>query len=346
MRVEPVTGKHVWTAAELIADPTWTMMLDPSMNHEARAALARVGARPLDRIDAGDFILPVLGDALNGLIDQIEGGRGVALIRGLAVDDLDETELEQLFWGLAAHIGIAEPQDSAGKRLHHVCAERSFADADAVRTAFREDDKLRGYQTNAELHFHGDGSDALFFLCHRTGRSGGLNRIVSAGKAFNAVLAKDPSLAITLQKDFAFDARGELGPGRLWQLSPVFMFHEERLSILYKRGYIDLAQRLPGVPPLTGAQLEALGALDEALNDPDHYHEFLMQPGDILIANNYNVLHARTHFIDHDDPARRRHMLRIWATLKRNRRPLPPALKTSREFAASHARRIALGDPL
>lgn len=37
-------------------------------------------------------------------------------------------------------------------------------------------------------------------------------------------------------------------------------------------------------------------------------------------------------------------MLRIWATLRRNRRPLPIPFRTTREFAATQARREALGD--
>jgi hypothetical protein len=64
------------------------------------------------------------------------------------------------------------------------------------------------------------------------------------------------------------------------------------------------------------------------------------------MANNYNVLHARTRFADAEDPARARHMLRICCTLRRNRRPLPPAFRESREFAATFKRRVALGDPI
>ena len=36
------------------------------------------------------------------------------------------------------------------------------------------------------------------------------------------------------------------------------------------------------------------------------------QPGDIQLLNNYTILHARGDFEDHDDPALKRHLLRIW----------------------------------
>ncbi len=345
VRTQPVQGADVWTGAQLAADPSWIFHLDTAHRIEAMAALAKVKALnlPIEAITRDVFALPTLGPLLASLADTIEGGRGVALVRGVPIDDLPVEDVERLFWGMATHVGFPEPQDSSGKTLHHVRAEQAFATLDEARTAFRNSN-IRGYQTNVELQFHGDGSDALFFLCRRAGKKGGLSRVVSAGTAFNAVLRRDAELAAILQEDFAFDTRGELGRDHPWQISPIFIEYGGKLSILYKRGYIDLAQRLDGVPPLTARQVDALDALDAALNDPANYHEFLMQPGDIQIANNYNVLHSRTQFEDHLEPEKQRHMLRIWATLRAHRRPIPPPFRKTREFAASQRRRVDLGD--
>jgi hypothetical protein len=342
MRREPIKDVSVWRAADLAADQGWVLDLNPDDQAEILLALAHVRRLALDHIDRDNFILPVLGPRLDAVIDEIEGGRGVSLIRGVPIEGLALPELEKLFWGLSCHIGHPEPQDGGGRRLHHVRAEQAFASKAAADAAFQASN-LRGYQTNIELQFHGDGSDVLFFLCRRAGRSGGLSRVASAATAFNAVLARDPALAAALQQPFWFDVRGELGPDRPCQVAPIFSWYEGRLSMLYKRGYIALAQRLPGVPPLTALQVAAMDALDEALAAPGAAYEFMMRPGDIEIANNYNVLHARTAFVDHDEPEQRRHMLRIWSTLRRNRRPLPPALRETREFRASW-RRLALGD--
>lgn len=346
MRTQPVTGPSVWTATQLQADPSWTRTLDAGARAECLTALERVRCTGLtiEQIDREAFSLPTLGPVLNGVIDLIEGGRGVTLLRGVPVEGLSMPDIERLFWGLACHIGYPEPQDASGKRLHHVRATHVFTD-EATATAAFQGGTMRGYQTNVELDFHGDGSDALLFLCVHGARAGGLSRIVSVGQAFNALLASEPELAAVLQQDFRFDVRGELGPDRPFQTAPILADHAGRLSILYKRGYIELAQQLEGVEPLTPLQRRALDALDAALNDPAHVHSFLMQPGDIQIASNYAVLHARTTFEEWPEPERKRHMLRIWATLRRNRRPLPPAFQATREFAASQARRIALGDP-
>lgn len=345
MRRTPIEGADVWDAAALAADGRWRLDLEPRDVRELRQALTCVGDRKYLDLTTDDFLLPRLGPRLDRMIDELEGGRGVGLVRGAPLAALDLASVERMFWGIALQVGIPEPQDASGRRLHHVRAERRFGDAAAARRAFRQSN-LRGYQTDVELNFHGDGSDALLFLCLRDAPEGGLTRLASAGAAFNRVLAQSPALACALQQPYPFDTRGELGPERPFQLAPIFVEHAGRMNILYKRGYVELAKSIPGAPPLTSAQCEAMDLLDEVLADPALYYEFKLAPGDVLMANNYSVLHARTRFTDAEDPARARHMLRIWCTLRRNRRPLPPAFRDSREFAATFRRRMALGDPI
>jgi hypothetical protein len=64
-----------------------------------------------------------------------------------------------------------------------------------------------------------------------------------------------------------------------------------------------------------------------------------LQPGEVLIANNYVTFHARSAFEDHDEAERKRHLLRLWLTLP-NGRPLPPIFAGTREFGFTYERRI------
>ena len=50
-----------------------------------------------------------------------------------------------------------------------------------------------------------------------------------------------------------------------------------------------------------------------------------MEPGEGIFFNNCTMLHTRTAFEDHPDPARKRHLLRLWLMLD-GRRPLVPAV--------------------
>ncbi len=345
MSFKPPRPLSAWEANDLRDDEGWIQTLSGAERAEARNALDAVSGRDVLTITADNFPLPSLARKLDLINDEIEGGRGVALIRGAPIEDLDSEAIERLFWGISSHICYPEAQDRSGKRLHRVRAEQTVASrADAERVFGGSN--IRAYQTNVELGFHGDGSDALFFMCVRQGKAGGETRLSSAVTAFNDVLQADPELAAALQAPYDFDARGELGADKPTQSLPIFAHYDGYLSALYKRGYIELAQRLPGVAPLSSLQLRALDALDAALSSAKNCYEFRMQPGDILIANNYSIMHARTGFEDWPDAARGRLMLRIWGTLRRNRRPIPPAYRESREFSEAHKRRVALGDAL
>lgn len=341
---ETISGPANWNVSQLIADPTWVIELEERHRRELSSAVERLeGVGPLATLDRQHFDLPSLGPVLDSLIEVIEGGAGVALIRNVPVEGRPREDLERLFWGLACHIGHPDPQDVSGTLLHHVSAEQEFERPADLYRALREQRDLRGYQTNGPLAFHNDGSDALMFLCCEPAVIGGITRIASATNAFNTVISQDKYLASVLQSEFIFDARGQ-NSETIWQKAPIFSFYDNKLNVLYKRGYIDLAQGLNGVPPLSSDQISALDALDSALNRPDNAFEFRMDRGDLLIANNYSILHGRSHFHNASCGGPRRHMMRIWATLRRNRRALPPSLRATREFAAAWARRISFGD--
>jgi alpha-ketoglutarate-dependent taurine dioxygenase len=68
---------------------------------------------------------------------------------------------------------------------------------------------------------------------------------------------------------------------------------------------------------LMGETLDAEGqeALDTAyalLNAPGCWIEHTLQRGQVQILNNRALAHYRSRFVDADDPARKRHLLRLW----------------------------------
>jgi alpha-ketoglutarate-dependent taurine dioxygenase len=102
---------------------------------------------------------------------------------------------------------------------------------------------------------------------------------------------------------------------------PIYTAHAGLLNVLYKREYIDLAQRWEDVPELTSAQIEVLDLMDVVCNELAL--SFQMEPGDLVVANNYDILHARAAFQNQTADDDGRHMLRLWLSLP-NGRPLPP----------------------
>ena len=61
-------------------------------------------------------------------------------------------------------------------------------------------------------------------------------------------------------------------------------------------------------------------------------------PGDVQFVHNHTVLHARAAFEDHDEPERRRHLLRLWLSARQGR-PLPGFLAERWGTIAVGARR-------
>src|SRR5690606_1717459 len=195
------------------------------------------------------------------------------------------------------YLGTPEPQDRSGSLLHSVTnTGKVVAGSDSVR----------GYETDDELNFHNDGGDAFVLLCRNISKEGGVSKLVSVGALFNAILDERPDLAAVLQQPFYFDSRAQNLNESNVQVVPIFNEHEGYLNVLYKRRYLNTAQRFPEVPRLTEAQIEALDLFDRLCADPALHLAFEMQPGDIQIGNNYSVLHARTKYVDYDEPERRR----------------------------------------
>ncbi len=53
-------------------------------------------------------------------------------------------------------------------------------------------------------------------------------------------------------------------------------------------------------------------ASDEFLGDPANRLDLWLEPGQIQILNNRVIVHGRTPYEDHDEPERRRHLVRLW----------------------------------
>jgi hypothetical protein len=230
----PVVDPAAWRGEELAGSDHWRFPLSEAARSEIEAAVT--AARRLDRklleIRREDFPLPELAGFLAARRRDLEEGLGFFVLKGLPVDRLSSDDATLMFWGIGQHLGDPEGQDRAGNLLHDVRDT-----GQRVNTT----DNVRSYQTNDELRFHNDGAGAFLLLCLRPAQSGGTSKLVSAVAVFNEIVRTRPDLAEVLQRPFHFDARGQHPEGLKVQSVPIFAFHGGRLSVLYKRNYIELA---------------------------------------------------------------------------------------------------------
>lgn len=299
-------GPQVWYGADMARHPErWLETWSAEEIAEIEAAVAGIEARGLELLEmtAADFPLPLAGQRLARVREDVLHGRGFALIRGLPVDRWTLKQAAIAYWGMGLQMGEPCSQNGKGHVLGHVKnLGLNYADAGT-----------RGYQTNARLPFHTDGSDLVGLLCWRAGRSGGLSSLASSTAIFNEIAARRPELAEVLMQPFCLTRWGEVPEGRKpWSEAPVFMPKGERMIARYVRSAIHKGQDLPGVPKLTARQIEALDMLDAVAAESGIALDMELAPGDIQLVCNYNVFHSRTSYEDWPEPERRRHLLRLW----------------------------------
>ena len=309
-------GAAAWYGPEMARRDDWLMPLETAEIAEIEAAAGALAAREADiaTIAAGDLPLPTLGPRLKARVrDEVLNGRGFLLMRGLPVGRWSLRATATAYFGLGAHLGSARSQNGQGHVLGHV--------VDLGLDA--QDPNVRIYQTNARQTFHTDSCDVVGLLCLKTARSGGLSALVSSTTIFNEMRRRRPDLLRLLFEPIATDRRGEVAEGQKPYFEiPVFSWHAGFLTAIYQRQYIDSAQRFPGAPRLTPAQIEALDLFDRLANDPLLHMFMAFEPGDIQLVHNHTVLHDRTSFVDWPEPERRRHLLRLWLAAA-DARPLP-----------------------
>lgn len=311
-----IEGPAAWCGRDLATREDWIERL-------SSAELDEIGAAARGLLDAGidwqsaradAFSLPTMRPRLERILGEILEGRGFVLFRGLPVEPWGRKLAATAFMGIGLHLGALRPQNRQGHLLGHV--------KDLGLSS--RDPNVRIYQTRERQNYHTDSCDVVGLLCLQPARKGGLSSLVSTVAIFNEMRRRRPDLARVLFEPIETDRRGEVpAGGKPYFQVPVFNWHAGKLSAIYHRTYIDSARRFTDVPPLTPIQVEALDLFDSLAEDPCLHLDMALEPGDVQFVHNHTLLHDRTAFEDWPEPARKRHLLRLWLAPKQAR-PLPP----------------------
>lgn len=306
---QAIAGPTVWNHDSLSA---WDYMMAVNPRQaeaclQIRDELRRNGKR-LDTITPADFQHPALEEIARGMRQCLRLGPGFVVLRGLPLQDWTDEEASMLYWGLGTYLGGPQPQNRAGDRVYLVQdTGQSVAEA-------------RGSKTNSELIFHTDSAcayagsrpEVLGLLCLRDAVSGGESVMVSGHTAYNKMMETNPELVEELYGEFYFDRSHETLPGEdRFALGSIFTDTPDGVQIRYNRLHIELGHYRSG-NPVTDRQRQAMDALDRALNDPENFVEFRLNPGDVFFADNNVTLHNRRAFVDATETEARRCLVRLW----------------------------------
>ena len=311
-----VAARAAWTSAELAADNTWLFPLDAA----ATADLERTVHRHRDAredllsLDGADVDLGAAGPVIARAVEEAEHGRGVALVRGLPREGLQEEDFALLTWLIGLRVGVARPQNKASAYLSPVRD---------VGTVYRSATG-RGYSSNAELDFHVDGADLVALTCYNDAVSGGDSLCTSAIAAHAVIARERPDLLALLYDHFVYNRQSEEAPGQAPTFRiPVFAERDGQVFCTWARNRVEAAQTREEVPKLTAEQRAALDLLDQVVRRESLMFRMRLQPGDMQLLSNRTMLHSRTRFEDHEAPELKRLLYRLWLA-PRGAVALPP----------------------
>jgi hypothetical protein len=303
----PVRGPAAWRGPELAGSGGWIETLAPAEQDELERAGDAAAPRPLAELRRESFPLPRLAPRIRGWARELDRGRGFLLVRGLPVERWGEEAAARVYWGIGQHLGVPGAQNPAGELLGHVVDTGEEAANPFVRR----------YRTAGHIAYHCDLADVVGLLCLRTPRSGGASRIVSSVSVYNELLRRRPDLVARLYQPFLLDTRDESGAGRSPTIPvPPCRFAGGRLRTFYHSDYFRSVVRHPEVPPFSEEERTLLDLYEEIAASPALYLDMQFEVGDIQLLSNHTVLHARTAYEDHPEPERKRHLLRLWLSLR------------------------------
>ena len=263
---------------------------------------ARSLGKKVEDVTRDDFPLDDISDDLENWKWELQEGRALFLLRGLPMDEMSEDDCAFLYWGFGTHFGVAKPQSVAGDRLGY------------VRDQSDNNRNSRGYQKRSELAMHTDTTDILAMMSIVQAKEGGLSGCTSGPAIYNYLLQNEPEVLETLCSGFHYPVFGLRKPGGSLVTEdkyPIFTMADGYLSVSYLRAHIDMA--FGGLDrDMSDAERHALDTFEALSKDPRFCLRFNMEPGDIFFMNNYVLLHDRTAFEDHEDPAKRRLLFRLW----------------------------------
>jgi hypothetical protein len=249
---------------------------------------------------------------------EILDGRGVVILKGVTRERYSDADMQRLYWGLGTHLGRGLPQSRSMEMIGLVQEEEANPNA-------------RGYRSSAALAMHTDAFEIVGLMCVQRAEEGGESSLASGLTIHNRLLLERPDLLPPLYEGYYFVLQELQFTDRptTEQKVPVFSNKDGVVSVNAASAYMRRAAELRGeaFPPDLD---EALRFFDEVANRPDVRAEFLLQPGEILLWNNYTHLHSRKAF--RNSAERKRLLLRLWLDVDNGRDVQPDYALRGRSF--------------
>jgi hypothetical protein len=307
-------GRSVWLGKDLVQSREWIYQLPAGAVDEIDASIARLRGRNAygAAVTIEEFPLRSIAADIERMKQELGGGRGFIVIRGLPKERYSENELGLIFRGFGAHFGRELTQSFFGDRLGDI---RDISDEIPDRNL------RRGYHSGGFQTAHTDPSGEVgivAMLSLQMAKNGGESLIASAHTVHNMMLDWCPEFLALFYDGFVLrrpdsDAKAMGRPPLIGKV-PGFCYENGWLNCDHQNGYIRRAEE-NGDSRLDARERAALAVFTSLSNHPDVMLKMMLEPGDFQFINNRTILHGRAAFEDHPEKARRRHLYRLWLSV-------------------------------
>lgn len=304
----PVGGAIAWTRDSLKPDDG-LVKIDAEVRRELDGLVAQLRANPLpiEALDVSEFELPASRTMMARVGRILKDGVGFVIIDRLPMDAWRMEEGRAVYWLLSQMLSRQVAQSWDGKLVYDV-RDLGQPPGNGVRPDI----------TNAEQNFHTDNSynlcapDYVSLFCVRPAKEGGISSIVSFYSVFDEMRRRHPDKIERLFRPYLFDRQREHAPDDAKLVShPLVQLEGGRLVFRLSHRHTVNGYRMAG-REIDAEGLDALETLEAIMREPQFAREFFFEPGQIQIVDNARLGHRRTHFIDHPEFDRKRHLVRLW----------------------------------
>ena len=307
-----VLPDSTWTR-DTLTPSDWLLPIPAACIDELEGALAQLRtahARPVHETGTQGLALSQCAAFMAQVRGRLSHGAMFAVLDRLPVAWSRE-DLTQAYWLLSSLLARPVQQTWNGTMLFDV---RDVG----LGPRMTPGSGIRATVTNLDLNFHNDNCfntvmpDYVGLLCVRAAKSGGVSKTVSFQTVHEHLRAHHPDLLERLYQPVWWDRHKEFGPDEQPYVGNAVFdaaagHPHTRFSIYNIRGGYRLRDELPDT-----VLEQALEAVLQTLARPEMQVQFTMEPGQIQFVNNRTIGHARTEFVDYDEPDARRHLVRLW----------------------------------
>lgn len=282
-----------WTRESLDLSRVFYQLSDSSIFELKRTITELESHNHIDQLKINREHFHSLTLDVEKLRTEVDDGQKFLIVK--KIEGFGPVETEAVHWILSVLLGETIVQNEEGRHLVHIY------DRDPTK---RIKDGARYHQTHESGAIHTDNVNIpenyqyLLVGCAAPAKIGGENIIVNGRAIYDYLNQHAREELEILKSNFVFEYRGI---SRELYEAPIITFSERGEPLFrHLRTYMESAHKR-AEKPLSEDQVRALDTLDAALSMSDFQLLYRLKSGEILIANDSQVLHDRRCFVDGKD---------------------------------------------